>query len=156
MDVPIPPTPQRRPVLLIVDDEPDVLSSLESLLAYNLPDVKVLTASSGSKGLVIARANVLDMILSDFRMAKMDGVEFLRQARVVQADIPMVIMSANAESELAQRAFSLAGLKLVVAKPFDVDALVGLVDSFLDRSGSGGAARSLADRKSTRLNSSHG
>ena len=130
MDPPIPPTP-RKPVLLIVDDEPDILATLEGLLASRLPGVKVLTAASGSKGLVIARANVLDMILSDFRMDRMDGVEFLRQARAIQADIPMVVMSANAESELAPRAFDLAGLKLVVPKPFEVEALVGLVQSLL-------------------------
>jgi CheY-like chemotaxis protein len=87
--------PPRKQVLLIVDDEPDILESLESLLADYLPGVRVLTASSGAKGMVIARANVLDMVLSDFRMAKMDGIEFLRQARIVQADIPMVIMSAD-------------------------------------------------------------
>jgi DNA-binding NtrC family response regulator len=126
------PIPARKQVLLIVDDEPDILSSLEALLAYSLPDVKVLTASSGAKGMVIARSNVLDMVLSDFRMTKMDGVEFLRRARIVQADIPMVIMSADAGSEFAQKAFDVAGLKLVVAKPFDLENLVGLVRSFLD------------------------
>jgi CheY-like chemotaxis protein len=132
---PPPPPPDvkpRRQVLLIVDDEPDILASLESLLAYSLPDVRVLTASSGAKGMVIARGHVLDMVLSDFRMARMDGVEFLRQARVVQADIPMVIMSSDSESEFAQRAFEVAGLKLVVPKPFDIGKLVGLVRSFLD------------------------
>jgi DNA-binding NtrC family response regulator len=133
MDAPDVPTPipPRKQVLLIVDDEPDVLSSLEALLAYSLPDVKILTASSGAKGMVIARANVLDMVLSDFRMPKMDGVQFLRQARVVQADIPMVIMSADSESEFAQQAFGVAGLKLVLSKPFDLQNLVGLVRSFL-------------------------
>jgi CheY-like chemotaxis protein len=144
VDTPIPPPSGRKQVLLVVADEPDVLASLQSLLADTLPGVKVLTASSGSKGMVIARANVLDMILSDFRMARMDGVEFLRQARVVQADIPMVIMSADPESELAQRAFALAGLKLVVTKPFDVEALLGLVRSVLAPPDAGGVASSKA------------
>lgn len=134
MQAAIRPTP-RKPVLLIVDDEPDILSSLESLLADSLPGVAVLTAASGAKGLAIARANVLDMILSDFRMDGMDGVEFLRRARVVQADIPMAIMSADSGSESAQRAFALSGVDLVVPKPFDIVGLVGLVRSSLGLAG---------------------
>lgn len=123
--------PGRRQVLLIVDDEPDTLASLESLLSYSLPDVKVITAASGAKGMVIARANVLDMVLSDLRMSKMDGIEFLRQARVVQADIPMVIMATGNESEFAKRAVEVAGLKLVVPKPFNLENLVALISSYL-------------------------
>jgi DNA-binding NtrC family response regulator len=136
--------PVRKRALLIVDDEPDILWSLESLLSYSLPDVKVLTASSGSKGMAIVRTNVLDMILSDFRMDKMDGVQFLRQARAVQADIPMGIMSADADSESARRAFALGDLELVVPKPFDIDALIALVRSFLGGPAAGGAGPSPA------------
>ena len=121
----------RRQVLLVVDDDPDALASLEALLSYSLPGIKVLTASSGAKGMIIARANILDMVVSDLRMAKMDGIEFLRQAKVVQADIPMVIMAAGDESDFAKRAIEVAGLKLVVPKPFDLEALVGLIGGFL-------------------------
>lgn len=124
-------------MLLIVDDEPDVLASLESLLSYSLPDVRIMTAATGAKGMVIARANVLDMVLSGLRMPKMDGVEFLRQARVVQADIPMVIMAAGDESEFAKRAVEVAGLQLVVPKPFSVENLVGLIGSLLHEPGAG-------------------
>lgn len=129
-----PPSLLRRQVLLVVDDDPAALAALQALLSSSLPDIKVLTASSGAGGMVIARANILDMVVSNLRMPKMDGIEFLRQAKVVQADIPMVIMAADDESEFAKRAIEVAGLKLVVPRPFNIEALAGLIGGFLQAS----------------------
>ncbi|MBI2078960.1 MAG: response regulator [Euryarchaeota archaeon] len=117
-----------KKALLIVDDDADVLSSLETLLARELPGVRILTAASGAEGMVIVKSEPLDMILADFGMPIMDGVEFLRQARLLQTDIPMVIMSADANPELAAHARRSAGVAMMFPKPFDLERLLAMLN----------------------------
>ena len=61
--------------LLIVDDEPNVLKSLKRLLLDT--DYRIFTAESGEEGLKVFEENEINVVISDYRMPGMNGVEFL-------------------------------------------------------------------------------
>lgn len=128
-----PPHPPGRKVLLVVDDEPDILTSLEDLIGLRMPGVRVVTAASGAKGMVIVLHGPVDMILSDFHMPVMDGVEFLKRARQIQADIPMVIMTADANPEIMAEALKHAKVKILLPKPLEPELIIEMVDFFLGK-----------------------
>ena len=70
--------PQRT--ILLVDDEPDILLSIKVLLERSPMGLEVVTASSGAEGLEVLRSREVDLVISDFKMPGMDGIEFLMQA----------------------------------------------------------------------------
>ena len=66
-----------KPMILIVDDEPEILHSLRGLLRM---EFDVLTAASGPEALAILEQHPVQVVLSDQRMPAMTGVELLGQA----------------------------------------------------------------------------
>ena len=117
--------------VLIVDDEDDIREvaqiSLEIVAGW-----KVLTASSGSAGLKIARADQPDAILLDVMMPDMDGPTTFQQ---LKADpeirhIPVVLLTAKLQAADRKR-FAELGVAGVLAKPFDPLKLAGQVTEAL-------------------------
>jgi len=102
-----PPGPAAHPwVILVVDDEGDVLESFKALLEESMPGVRVLTATSGRTGIEILERERVDLIMSDFKMPGMDGIEFLVQARRIRPSLPRVMFTAFADDELARKALA--------------------------------------------------
>ncbi|HUR25902.1 MAG TPA: response regulator [Candidatus Thermoplasmatota archaeon] len=102
---PLPSSPPRR-TLLLVDDEPDILRSIGPLLERGIPGLEVIPASSGREGLAILDRGAVDLIVSDFRMPGMDGLEFLEQCGLRHPRIPRAILTAFLTQELRERAGS--------------------------------------------------
>jgi len=127
------------PTVLIVDDEPDILESLKLLIDSELPEVRVLTASSGPNALQLLRSGGVRLIISDYRMPGMDGFEFISQARKIQPGIPTIMMTAYPDPRLAARAVDELGVGLFIAKPFDLNYLVSVVRSLVVENGPRGA-----------------
>lgn len=82
-------------LILIVDDDPDIGSSLEELLTND--GYRVLIAKNGQEGLDLTRAHHPRVILLDIMMPVMDGYEFLRIQREDPsiAKIPVIVLSAG-------------------------------------------------------------
>jgi len=80
-----------RTRILVVDDDPALLETTAALLSFHY-DVTV--ASSGAEALALFAAAPCDIICTDFRMPGMDGVELLRRARDVHADVCGVVITA--------------------------------------------------------------
>lgn len=120
--------------LLIVDDEQDILTSLKTFFEEQVPHLGVLTASSGSDGLKLLRDGRADLIICDYRMPGMDGVEFLKRAQRMAPDVPRLMITAFPEAGLAARVVREAGVSLMIAKPFDLGALVRTVRAMLEES----------------------
>ena len=94
----------------------------------------VETAENGSEAiemLLSAGAGHFDLILMDIQMPKMDGYTATREIRTLssnkKANIPIVAMTANAFEEDRQKAFK-AGMNAHIAKPIDVNILMGTLD----------------------------
>ena len=69
------PVEESPPTILLVDDEPRIVSALQRLLRRE--GYRILTADSGAAALVILNQESVDIILSDLRMPEMDGFAFL-------------------------------------------------------------------------------
>jgi two-component system chemotaxis response regulator CheY len=85
---------------------------------------QVLEASNGSEALTVAREHPLDLILSDINMPMMDGLEFVRQLRTIEAaqDIPVVMITTEAGEAHVVQALS-SGASGYIRKPFTPDQI---------------------------------
>ena len=118
--------------VLVVDDD----ATIRGLVAEVLDDegYQVQTAGNGQAALDIIQGPPPppDAIVTDLMMPVLDGWAFVEQCHLSEgcADIPIVVMSAA--SSLPQSAARLRahGVRAVLAKPFDFDALVALVQRF--------------------------
>jgi len=83
------------PVILVVDDEPDLLNNIT--LALNTAGFRTLTATNGLEALTVLRANPVDLILADIAMPDMNGYQFYEQVRRTSAwnTIPFIFLTAR-------------------------------------------------------------
>lgn len=121
----------RRWTVLLVDDEPDILGSIKLVLERSKKGVDVLTASSGAEGLEILANKHVDLLISDFKMPVMDGIEFLAKSRELRPEVPRIMFTAYADAELAQRAFTTAFVIDFLPKTLAGRELVAKVESLL-------------------------
>lgn len=117
--------------VLVVDDEPDVRHALRALLEEEIDGVEVATAEGGAAALELLEEGAFDLILADYRMPEMDGLEFLSEAKRRHGAIPALLVTAYPDPQLAAHAVDQAGIGLLVAKPMDLDYFVKVVRAFL-------------------------
>lgn len=122
-------TPDRR--ILLVEDEPDVRSTLKELLETELEGVTVATASNGMDALRMLATLRPDIILSDYRMPGMDGLAFLEASRASVPDAPKILMTAFPDMELALKAINDAHIENFIQKPFDPQVMIQKLDRIL-------------------------
>jgi response regulator RpfG family c-di-GMP phosphodiesterase len=118
-------------VILIVDDEPDILVSLGDLVEQSLDGVRVLRAASGREALALLLGERVDAVISDFKMAGMDGIEFLYMARQKRPSIPRVLLTAHADLELTRRASQEGGVQAFLSKAISPDEFIERVSGLL-------------------------
>lgn len=122
----------RRPqTILLVDDEPDILESLKDILEATSPNIRVVPVLGGTEGLEVLRREPVALILSDYKMPGMNGVEFLRRARALCPDTPSVLITAFPETEVAIKAINEAGVEYFVTKPFSPGTAITVVHALL-------------------------
>lgn len=122
----VPPSPHRRTVLL-VDDEQDVLDSIREVLEWGIPNLDVVTATSGKAGLTILDRRSVDLVVSDFKMPGMDGLEFLDQCGLRHPRVPRAILTAFLTDDLEKRAKPTAPIAAFLSKAADPGVLLDWV-----------------------------
>lgn len=106
-----------QPTLLLVDDEPSILSSLKRLLRAD--GYRILTANSGQQGLDVLAEHPVDVIVSDQRMPGMTGVEFLRAVRQSYPDTVRLVLSGFTELQTVTDAVNAGAIYKFLTKPWD-------------------------------------
>ncbi|MHB1260114.1 MAG: response regulator [Thermoplasmatota archaeon] len=114
-----------------MDDEPDILESFKTVLELSIPGIKVITSTSGRQGIDILERERVDLVMSDFKMPGMDGIEFLCQARRIRPGLPRIMFTALADEDLARRAISEAVVNAFLSKNVDPGEMVRKVESLL-------------------------
>ncbi len=109
------------PRVLVVDDEPSILSVLTTLLKAHNYDVT--PARSGETAIALLQQDAYDLIISDIRMGGMDGMQLLKQARKMNPNMAAIILTAYGTVETAVEAMK-EGAFDYVTKPFKVDELL--------------------------------
>ena len=118
--------------LLIVDDEPDMLTLLKRSLEPEL-GCRVDTASSGEMALGMIQDGDYDLVLADIKMPGISGLELLEQVKTRHEEITFVMMTAYGHIEMAVEAMK-HGAYDFITKPFDHDALVMRLEKAFERS----------------------
>src|ERR1700704_4562451 len=112
-----------RPVLLAVDDDPDVLRAVERDLRKKYSDrYRVMSADSGPSALNVLsklaqRPEPVALVLADHRMPRMTGIEFLTAAIRQFPDVRRVLLTAYADTEAAIGAINIVKLDHYLLKP---------------------------------------
>ena len=126
--------------ILVIDDEPGILDLASELLASD--GHRVLVASSGEDGLAMVRAVRPDLILVDYHMPGMNGLEVVRRlkADAETQRIPVVSLTSGTAEDAKQ--LSRAGCVAFIPKPFEPTDFLRLIVDILNATGGGGQRRS--------------
>lgn len=124
------------PSILVVDDEPDTLVVFELLLS--LSGYTVRTASSAEEALEALSRGPFDLILTDYMMPRMNGLELCARVRddARSRATPIILHSAGAVPDGKGKLYD-----RFLGKPADVDALLALITELLQRSGTDSTPR---------------
>ncbi|HVN04300.1 MAG TPA: FAD-dependent oxidoreductase [Bryobacteraceae bacterium] len=114
-----------KPVLLTIDDDPEVLKAVErDLRRQYAANYRVLSADAGPAGLALLdrlrqRGETVALFLVDYRMPQMSGIEFLARAIPIFPDAKRVLLTAYSDTEAAIRAINEIKLHHYLLKPWD-------------------------------------
>ena len=117
------------PTLLVVDDEPNVLYSLEKALGG--ADLEVLTASTGQQGVELVRRRRPDAVLLDVRLTDMTGLEAFDRIREIDPRLPVILVTAYSTTETAIEAMKRGAFDYLL-KPVDFHQLREAVGRAVD------------------------
>ena len=109
--------------ILLVDDETAILETLSIL--FRGAGYEVTVADSGAKALIALSEEKPDIVLTDIRMPGATGLEVLAKAREVDAEISVILMTAQASLQSAVRAVN-EGAYYYLQKPFANDELLAI------------------------------
>src|SRR5262249_14126011 len=109
-----------RHCLLVVDDEPEVVQSLQDLLRF---DYRVLGAQRASEGLRLLDREEIHVVMTDQRMPEMTGVEFLERTRESHPDVVRLLFTGYADVQAVVDAINQGNVFRYITKPWDVGEL---------------------------------
>src|SRR5919109_2814553 len=129
-----------RPILLTVDDDPQVVRAIERDLRQKYGKrFRVLKAESGQKALELVKQlklqnETLTLLLVDQRMPQMSGVALLEQVMNIFPEAKRVLLTAYADTEAAIRSINKAKIDYYLMKPWDPseEHLYPILDDLLD------------------------
>ena len=119
-----------RPKILLVDDEKSILDSLYRFCRQRKWDA--IRVEDGAEGLELLANEEVDVIISDMRMPKMDGAEFLRKSRTVAPNAMRILLTGYADMEAVISAVNDAKIHSHLNKPWDDKVLEVAINSALD------------------------
>ena len=115
--------------ILIVDDEADMLLLLKRIIAEESDHV-VVTESDPRRALALFSREPFDLVITDLKMPKMDGVRLLEAVREIQPEVSVVIMTAYATIDTAVDA-TRKGAYDYITKPFRRERILMTVDKVM-------------------------
>jgi two-component system, OmpR family, alkaline phosphatase synthesis response regulator PhoP len=120
-----------RAKILVVDDEPNIVQTLQDRLEMNC--YRVVTACNGRDGLEKAISERPDIILLDVIMPIMDGHEMLEHLRKTEEgkNVAVIMLTARSQNQDIARATA-CGIDDYIVKPFDLSELLEKIETILD------------------------
>lgn len=120
------------PTVLVVDDEEMVAESIRTFLELET-SYRVLTSTSPVDALASLDGEVVDVVVADFMMPGMDGVEFLKRFRAMRPEATRILLTGYADAENAIRAINEAGLYYYLQKPWANEHLKLVIRNGIER-----------------------
>ena len=122
----------RKPTVLIVDDEEMVLTSIRTLLLLE-GDYDVRSLSSPHEAVNFLRTQPVEVAVSDFLMPGMTGIQLLAQAKQLQPEATRVLLTGHADKASAIQAINEVGLFQYLEKPWDNTQLLLVIEHAVER-----------------------
>lgn len=116
----------KRYSILVVDDQPEVRVALRR--ALGTASSTIYEASDAHEALDVVKNTELDMVLSDYEMPGMDGLELLQRIRLTQPSVRRVLLTGRADVKVAVRALNEGAVNRFLLKPWDYYELKGIVE----------------------------
>ena len=123
---------QDQSTIVIVDDEEIVLTSLSSFLTLET-EYNVVTFESPVKALEHIKSDGCNLVISDYLMPEMNGIEFLSEVRKIKPQIPRIILTGYADKENAIKAINEVGLYQYIEKPWNNEDLLIILRNGLEK-----------------------
>jgi DNA-binding NtrC family response regulator len=120
---------QKKPHILVVDDEPAIRQTLETGLS--LKGFGVTIAESGQDAIALLQKRKFDAVLCDVLMPQGDGLSVVRSVRENSSNLPIILMTAQGSVEAAFDSIGL-GASDFIAKPFEISTVAALLTRHLD------------------------
>ncbi len=118
------------PKILLIDDDPAFILMLKAFLQRQ--EYEVETAFTAIEGLNQVKSSHPDLILTDFRLPDKDGLELLKQIKIISAETPVILMTTYADIQTAVKAIKMGALEYLT-KPINPDETLLLVRSALHK-----------------------
>jgi CheY-like chemotaxis protein len=112
-------------LILVVDDDQPIREVITELVSDE-DNYKAIAAESAEKALGIIKGLNFDIILLDLEMPGMDGNEFLQELSTSAPAVPVIVISANPKKLKPH-----PQVKSVIAKPFDIEQLMAVLEKYL-------------------------
>jgi two-component system nitrogen regulation response regulator NtrX len=116
--------------ILIIDDEKAIRKTLSEILSFE--GYTIEEAVDGEEGLKKFGAKNYDVVLCDIKMPKLDGIEFLEKAKLINADVPIIMISGHGNIDTAVDAVK-KGAFDYISKPPDLNRLLITLRNATDR-----------------------
>jgi DNA-binding NtrC family response regulator len=125
---------KERSVILIVDDEEMILSSIKSFLTVE-SDYELLSYTSPLKAIEDLKTKIqkVDLVISDYLMPEMDGISFLAEVKKKFPLVPRILLTGYADKENAVKAINNVGLYQYIEKPWSNDDLRLVIRNGLEK-----------------------
>lgn len=127
-------TLKSQPHILLVDDEEMVLNSLSSLLRLET-DYRISAFDSPIEALEMLREGAVDLVVSDFLMPEMDGLQFLAEVKKMYPQVTRILLTGYADKRNAIKAINELGLFQYLEKPWDNEQLKLIIRNGLAHQG---------------------
>ena len=109
--------PKNAPLkLLLLDDEEDIINALRRLLRNKY---EIIPFNKGDEALAYLQENHVDIIMSDMRMPKMDGAEFLAHAREIIPNAIRLLLTGYSDMDSTVKAINDGGVYTYISKPWN-------------------------------------
>lgn len=116
-----------RPRILVCDDEENIRQVIRQMLERE--GMEIIEAQNGDRALELLRVQEFDLLLLDFMMPGMSGLELLDATRTLVPRLPVIMLSGAADKAFRRKAIS-RGASECLLKPFDLTELTHLVEQF--------------------------
>jgi DNA-binding NtrC family response regulator len=110
----------RKLNLLLIEDDEWIRDSLR--LFFESEGCNIITLETAEEGLNLIKNKYFDVIITDFRLPGIDGIEFVERLSSKQTDSIKILITAYGDKSVRSRA-SNAGIQEVIAKPFNSEVI---------------------------------
>ena len=115
--------------IIFVDDETNLLQGLQRMLRKKKDEWDMTFLESGIEALEKIKAQHYDVIVTDYKMPDIDGLQLLEEAKKVDESIKRVLLTGQSEEEIFNRAKDI--VHIYVSKPCDSEKLISEIEKLL-------------------------